>query len=138
MDNLNDTSNTVFNNNDFAIYKEDGKYIGGGYTIDSFLLNNEQSPLTTFNTVGGGTNIQTQVSSLFENLAVPAGLFYHNQKPNKTKIDEYKEHSMLSDDIFDKLFGLVQMNTTNTNTVKKRHTKKQNAQQKHKTTKKSR
>jgi hypothetical protein len=67
---------------------------------DSGLNNNSQQ--------SGG-----KVSSPFENLAVPAGLFYINQKiPKNSDLlagdNHYKKHEMLSDDIMDKLFGLVE------------------------------
>ena len=55
-----------------------------------------------------------KVSTPFENLAVPAGVFFINQRIKKTNTDSYsndryKNHEMLPDDIFDKLFGLVEV-----------------------------
>ena len=113
--------------NDFAIYKEGDKYMGGGYTIESFLLNNEQSPITTINITqdGGMTKTNEKFSELFENLVVPAGLFLNNQKPSKNKFDNCEKHTMLSDDIYDKLFGLIQMSTKK-NTTRRKKTMNQN------------
>ena len=110
--------------NDFAIYKDGDKYIGGGYTIESYLLNNEQSPITTVNISqdGGYNNKSEKFSDLFDNLVVPAGLFINYQKPNKTQLDGYEEHTMLSDDIYDKLFGLIQMPTKKNTTRRKKTT----------------
>ena len=87
------------------------QFLGGGYKINSTLLQSGMSPLTTFN---DGNQNGGKVSSPFENLAVPAGLFYINQHiPKNTDIKEdiyYKKHQTISDDIMDKLFGLVEAN----------------------------
>jgi hypothetical protein len=88
------------------------RFVGGGYKVNSFFLQSGIPAMTTLNTheqTGG-----KQVSSPFENLAVPAGLFYINQRIPKNDMDVdithghyYKQHNTISDDIIDKLFGLV-------------------------------
>jgi len=114
--------------------------IGGGYKIESFFLQNEYPTMTTINSSDqeGG-----KVSSIFENLAVPAGLFYNNSyKQQKEDSDDskkyYKHHEMLPDDLFDKLFGLIEYNKkrqrqtrksnnkSNKNNTNKNKTRKQN------------
>jgi hypothetical protein len=105
----------IFGAGEFVLMRRIGdngepEFLGGGYKINSSLLQGEISPLTTFNdeNQNGG-----KVSSPFENLAVPAGLFYINQRIPKTNNDEvfqYKNHEAISDDIMDKLFGLVESN----------------------------
>ena len=62
------------------------------------------------------TNRQSggKVSSPFENLAVPAGLFYVNMRVpkkniNKVSEEHYKEHETISDEMMDKLFSLVEV-----------------------------
>ena len=68
------------------------------------------------------------MSSPFENLAVPAGIFYINQRVPKQNHDTsdidnyYKKHETASDDIMDKLFGLVESDKK-----KKRKTHKHNS-----------
>ena len=112
---------------------EDGKteFVGGGYTVESFLLEKDISPLSTLNSdlkQNGG-----KVSSPFENLAVPAGLFFINQKiPKKTHNENdnnlYKNHETISDDVMDKLFGLANNDTKKRKATRKHtdkiHTKK--------------
>lgn len=98
----------LFESNDFVFTQDqDGNIIGGGYKINSKLLQQGLPVMTTFNNeqqFGG------QVSSSFENLAVPAGLFYVNMRiPNKTQ-NQYKPHETISDDIFDKLYSLIEVN----------------------------
>ena len=97
--------------------------LGGGYKVNSMFLQGGIPPMTTFN-----TNDQTQtggkVSSPFESLAVPAGLFYVNMRVPKKDTDKsehyYKQHEVLSDDMVDKLFGLVEADKK-----RKRKTRKQ-------------
>jgi hypothetical protein len=86
--------------------------IGGGYKIDSYFLKEEQPIMTTYNTPEDEQqNGGKKVTSPFENLAVPAGIFYINQKtekPKNIKTHYDENHSMLPEDIYDKLLGLVQ------------------------------
>jgi hypothetical protein len=127
-------------------------FIGGGYKVNSYFLQQGLSPMTTYN-INNNNNVDQKggklenerkgekVSSPYENLAVPAGLFYINQKmakPLKMDINEndyendYKEHKMLPDDIFDKLFNLVEYDKKqkrktrkNLQNIKKRKSRKQ-------------
>jgi len=126
----------ILGDEDFVFYKkENGEFVGGGFKIDSFFLNNGISPMTTQNEDGdsdvdkqeggnmlggnllGGNLLGGKVSSPFENLAVPAGLFYVNLRvPKNRDLDKkkeehfYKMHDHLSDEIFDKLYALVDAN----------------------------
>ena len=123
------TSN--LNNDDFVLMKkinEDGKEIitGGGYKIQSSLLENNIAPMTTYNTLDqkGG-----RLSSSFDNLAVPAGLFYINTNKHKNTSNhdyKYDKHTIISDDLFDKLFNLAHNNKKKKQKTKKhiKHTNK--------------
>jgi hypothetical protein len=98
---------------DEFVFTRDGNgiFVGGGYKIDSFLLNQGMSPMTTLN---GSEQSGGKVSSPFENLAVPAGLFYVNmrvpKKQNKKSLEEhYKAHETISDDIMDKLYSFIEV-----------------------------
>ena len=112
---------------------EDGKteFVGGGYTVESFLLEKDMSPMSTLN--GDIKQNGGKVSSPFENLAVPAGLFFINQKINKKMHNEndnnlYKNHETISDDVMDKLFGLANNDNKKRKATRKHidkiHTKK--------------
>lgn len=119
---------------------EGGKseFVGGGYNVESFFLNNEIAPMTTMNNIADIKHQQDEnhsqlggkkVSSQFDNLAVPAGLFFINQratkksanddKKNKDYFDHYRQHDTASDDLMDKLFSLVEVDKK-----RKRKTKK--------------
>jgi hypothetical protein len=136
---------TIFNNEDFVLMKkknEDGteEIIGGGYKIQSFFMENGKPILTTFNdnntelTNDGKEKQQGgKVSTPFENLAVPAGLFYINQrvptnKKEKEKEHYYENHEVISDTIMDKLFGLVEYNKKQQRKTRKQKTKNTNKQ----------
>jgi hypothetical protein len=111
------TSNSIesiFEGGDFVFTARTGtngqqEIVGGGYKINSFFLQEGIAPMITYNepSQNGG-----KVSSPFENLAVPAGLFYVNMRVQKDTNDKkenyYQKHDMMSDDMIDKLFGLVE------------------------------
>jgi len=132
----------IFGADDFVFTNQvnkDGKseFVGGGYKVESFLLNNNMAPMTTINNIQQQDDDNQQeggkkVSSPFENLAVPAGLFFINQratkksdnydndkKKHKDDFNHYKPHETASDDLMDKLFGLVEVDKK-----RKRKTKK--------------
>jgi hypothetical protein len=105
----------LLKDDDFVLTRKIGEngdvtFVGGGYTVESFLLEKDMSPMSTLN--GDLKQNGGKVSSPFENLAVPAGLFFINQKINKKMHNEndnnlYKNHETISDDVMDKLFGLA-------------------------------
>ncbi len=127
---------SILNHNDLIFYKQDGQIISGGYSLNSALLKNGISPMQTMNTLEqtktGGTNKVQKVSDMFTNFAVPAGLYLIN--PTNPTIDKPKghyetHHTMLSDDIYDKLFKLVQPDeTVKKYTKTKKHIKHQDKQ----------
>lgn len=120
----------LLKDDDFVLTRKIGEngdvtFVGGGYTVESFLLEKDISPMSTLNSdlkQNGG-----KVSSPFENLAVPAGLFFINQKIPKKMHNEndnnlYKNHETISDDVMDKLFGLA-----NNDNKKRKATRKHSA-----------
>ncbi len=124
---------------DFVLYKNAENVMSGGYKLNSIFLKNGVSPMQTVNFRKNTleTNSlknekpQNNISSLFEDLAIPAGLFFNNAKlfsENKIPYQPYEEHSVLPDDIFDKLFKMVEYDSSSI---------KQNKQNKYKKTRKS-
>jgi hypothetical protein len=126
-DNNVNTDSQLFNGGEFVMTSTmggDGKpqFIGGGYKIN--FMNNGISPLTTLSS-NNSKNIGGGLSGLFENLAVPSGLYYSYKKTPSELIDHnYNSHNMLADDIFDKLLGLVEYDKK-----RKRKTRKQDGGQ---------
>lgn len=129
--NNNDDELDMFEGQDFVFTQKDGAFVGGGYTINSFMLNGGMSPMTTLNNDNqkGG-----KVSSPFENLAVPAGLFYINTRVPKKKDDSkpeehYQAHTVLPEDMVDKLYSLVEFDKKRKRKTKKHNTKEDNTKQ---------
>ena len=108
-------TDNILDNEDFVytqVKGDDGsiEIIGGGYKVSSSFLKAGMPIMTTTSTFDNIQDGGKKVSSPFENLAVPAGLFYINQKMPKmydNKYDHYEPHNMLPDSIFDKLYALV-------------------------------
>jgi hypothetical protein len=130
-----DKDEYVSTDDDFVLTRKIGEngditFVGGGYKVESFLLEKDISPMTTLNNdIKQSDNKQNggKVSSPFENLAVPAGLFFINQKMPKQMYNDYdnknvyKNHETISDDIMDTLFGLA-----NNDNKKRKATRKRN------------
>lgn len=118
--------NELFEADDFVFTKDgEGNVVGGGYKIKSYFLQGGLSPMTTYNKNDqeGG-----KVSSPFENLAVPAGLFYVSMRVPKKDIERgsehpYKSHQMVSDEMMDKLFELVEVDKKRKRKTRKHHIK---------------
>lgn len=118
--------NELFGEDDFVFTKNSkNEVVGGGYKINSFFLQGGEPPMVTMNTSdqNGG-----KVSSPFENLAVPAGLFYVNTRVPKKAVDEnyeehYKNHETISDDMIDKLYSLVEVDKKRKRKTRKHHIK---------------
>ena len=112
------------NSNDLVFYKEGENVMSGGYKLNSIFLQNGVSPMQTNNINNEkkrnkgleseeekNLSLDKEVSSLFNDLVIPVGLFLNNSKlfpENKVPFKQYEEHTMISDDIFDKLFKMVE------------------------------
>lgn len=118
----------VFGDDDFVMCldKESGKVLSSGYSIESKLLNdgNIMAPIMNMNS-DTDTNTFTnedEFSTIYQNLAIPAGLSYINypkrrgQDPDLAESsDRYTFKETLSDDVFDRLFELIQAPTKRSN-----------------------
>ena len=112
---------TNFGHNDLLFYREqqggNDIIMSGGYSVDSYLLKEGLSPIQTLNSLEGGMEggSSKQVSSIFENLAVPAGLFFNNQKPVQDMFGGARkcmDHTMLPDNIFDEFMRMIEIDKT--------------------------
>jgi hypothetical protein len=95
--------------NDLVLYSNpDGKIYSGGFNINSILFNKDLSPIFNINTQNkqsGGSN----VSDLFENLAIPRGLLHFNNPRGGYEPTEgnAEETDVIDDDVYNKLLNLV-------------------------------
>ena len=80
--------------------------ICGGFKVNNILLNSNNPAIVTMN---AGKKTLNKVSSLFDELAVPAGLLFIQDK--LTPRYSEKTTSIIEDTIYDKLFNLAQINT---------------------------
>jgi hypothetical protein len=136
IDNTENNMIEYFNGGDFVFTKSGGEFVGGGYKINSIFLEDNIPIMTTYN-----KSVQTgeKVSCQFENLAVPAGLFYINTKVPKRDIDissdissdKYFNHKMAPDEMMDKLFSLIEFDKK-----RKRKTRKNNVKSNKRNTRK--
>lgn len=119
---------SYFSPNDLVFYKENDQIMSGGYLINSILLKQGISPMTTLNQQGGdnNNNDNNKVSSIFENLAVPAGLLYSHSKGNSiqqlndSSNDNNKQKNIvLDDDIHDEFIKRIEMDFHNKKSKKK-------------------
>ena len=98
-----------FADNDFVIYKENGKMQSAGFTVNSIMLQQGISPIIA----GGGSRTDTATDDNFSNLAIPAGLYYFDggfldQRGGNAKNATYiNEDKHVSEDLYTKLLGLV-------------------------------
>ena len=137
--NENEKNDELFGQDEFVLTQlnnGDGttQFVGGGYKVNSFFLQGGNPIITTYNN-NSSDQSGGKVSSPFENLAVPAGLFYINQRIPKNYLEEdidtdtkhhyYKQHETVSDDMIDKLFGLVDADKKRKRKTKK-HIEKSN------------
>jgi hypothetical protein len=111
-----------FNDDDFVFTektneKGEKEYYGGSYKIDSFFLKAGMSPITTMNTDDDDDDDDDddedddnqsggKVSKTFENIAIPAGLYFVNMPMPKERSSE-KIDSFLSDDLVNKFYSFI-------------------------------
>ena len=117
---MSNTNNNNFNTDDLILYKEGGKIMSGGYSVDSTLMQSGTSPLTSYfngganKTLEGVSDFSEAKETPFKNMAIPVGIFYINQQSKipdyeKKSYDDthYKRCDMLPDDMYDRLFELA-------------------------------
>ena len=66
----------VFKDSELVMYKKDGKIYGGGFTVNSIMMQHGISPITRVNVGGGGSKKGGAINDSFANLAIPSGLYY--------------------------------------------------------------
>ena len=125
---------------ELLFYKKDDNIMSGGYSINSIFLNDGISPMKTLNSLENDQTGGKKVSSIFDNLAVPAGLFLINQKSftGISNLTTNKNSEMLPDNIFDEFMKMIEVDKKNKKG--KRKTKKLDmilSDSKHKKTRKN-
>ena len=109
------------NTDDLVFCKGPEGITAGGYTIHSALISNDSAPITTMN----GGKAGGSVSSVFSDLAVPAGLLYM-QRSVAARHKHEKTNEMIPEGLYDKLFSLAQEDERK-KPVKRRNTRRKRA-----------
>jgi hypothetical protein len=123
---------SYISDDDLIFYEKDGKVLSCGFSIESILMNNNRINKGDKGNMHGGERI----NSIFENLAVPAGLSYkcinknnedkeNRSKERKVAISEYYEDDyekeVIDDALYNKLLKEVEQTDKSKNkTVKKK------------------
>ena len=108
---------------DMVFYKEGEKIMSGGFSIESLMWKNGESPMYTANNPNSPNNLSggNSVSGIFKNLAVPSGLLYQKAGEKKRQLFEYtegeqelvggfKESLVLPESIHSLLMKMVEVN----------------------------
>ena len=108
----------AFKGDELVMYKENGKIYSAGFTVNSVMLQHGISPIIRGGSDGrdgdgsktGGTGNSLMHES-FNNLAIPAGLYYFDglQEGGSSKSEKYiNEDTHLSEDFYSTLLGLAE------------------------------
>lgn len=106
--------------NDLIYYSDnEGKIYSGGFSVNSIMIKEGLSPIMTLNDIASN-NQDKSVSSLFSDLVVPSWTLHHeNIKLNggtsqkrvnisdKDTDSDMESDGYISDDLYEKLLGLV-------------------------------
>ena len=92
---------------DLVFYQEGGNIMSGGFLINNIFLGGNQPVLKTINS--SKTQSGDSVSSIFKDLAVPAGLFHLQQNPTKHFLPStFGSNEVVEDTLYDKLLKLME------------------------------
>jgi len=108
----------VFEDNELVMYKENGKIYSAGFNVNSVMLQHGISPIIrggsdcrdSNGSKTGGTG-DSLMRETFNNLAIPAGLYYFDglQEGGSSKSEKYvNEDTHLSEDFYSTLLGLAE------------------------------
>lgn len=109
-----DIDTDILHDDDMIFNKIDGKIQTAGFSVNSILMQKGQPLLITKNSAiykGGAKN----VSDLFKDLAVPAGIAQFNKIQIGGNIEEsnFNNDKIISEDLHDKLLKMVEVSNIN-------------------------
>ena len=107
--------------NDLILNNQDGHIQSGGFLINNIFLNNNDSAMFINNKKN---ELGDKVSDFFKDLAVPSGLLYLQQKPSKKIFINEDNKNIVDDNLYEKLFKLLEHTKNNKLKTKKKHNKK--------------
>jgi hypothetical protein len=109
MNYSNENDNYKLDGGDLVFYSDSDKQIySGGFSVNSIMMKSGMSPFTTLNSING--QIGGNVGDVFKHLVIPSWLVSQNNNfigGSKNNEDSDDEDDIISDDLHDKLIGLV-------------------------------
>ena len=139
MNYSNENENYKLDGGDLVFYSDSDKQIySGGFSVNSIMMKSGISPFTTLN----DPNIQTggNVADIFKNMVIPSWLVsreYKSSGGSKHNEDSDDEDDVVSDDLHDKLIGLVTVSDAEIKNKKKNTRRFKNKVVKNKGTKRN-
>jgi hypothetical protein len=104
--------------NDLIYYSDnEGKIYSGGFSVNSIMIKEGLSPIMTLNNVSS-TNQHDNISDLFSDLVIPSWTLHHENIKYNSHYNDISKNNLdydsdgesdgyISDDLYEKLLGLV-------------------------------
>ena len=103
--------------NDLIYYSDnEGKIYSGGFSVNSVMIKEGLSPIMTLNNISN-SNQHDNISDLFSDLVIPSWALHHENikfdnhhhsyKNNSDNDSDSESDGYISDDLYEKLLGLV-------------------------------
>ena len=132
------SSAPVYTQDDFVFCKKpNGDITSCGFRIDSTLMKNSESPFVMYTNSSDTVDERSHVADIFRNKTVPMGIYHASSKRERYPVDMDDDISdmEISDDLYEKLLGLVDVSS---HPPKKNLTKKTKRANSHRKTKSKR
>ena len=100
----------IYNEDEFIFCKNSkGDITSCGFSVNSALLREGKSPMMGITSMLHEPAKDTSIVSddLFQNMSIPTGIFYIQQKIPSFKQEQIYEEEDVNDDLFDKLLNLA-------------------------------
>jgi hypothetical protein len=111
----------IYEEDDLVLCKmPDGTIRSCGFNVNSLLMREGKSPMMTINKLEKNGDSSKNVSDLFKNFAVPAGIFYMQPKGCSNKTNEVHEED-IDDELYEKLLLLASLNHANPHKTSRKH-----------------
>ena len=129
-----DELSPIIDRNELVFYTDKGNIQSGGYRIDNILMNNDIPAMKTTN--GGNKNGKDDsVSSIFKDLAIPAGLLYLQQPDVKKYPQKNSGEEVVEDSLYNRLLKIVDEDAERTANKPRKKTKHRKVSTKQRKTK---
>lgn len=102
-----DNLTPIIDRNELVFYTDKGNIQSGGYKIDNILMNNDMPAMVTKNSGKKYKNDSENVSDVFKDLAIPAGLLYLQQPPVTKYPQKNSGDEVVEDSLYNRLLKMA-------------------------------